>query len=345
MRSIALSVLSVENGGTRNQSETREGTNKMIWRTVVGLVGGWVWLNVSCLAFGDEPNGFTVKKTSEGVLVSENGQKVLFYQQQPKSQNGRYTRANYVHPLYSLDGQVLTEDFPADHRHHRGIFWAWHQLWLGDKKLGDAWSTQNFLARVKSVETSQEDAEQLTIHTQVDWTTSLVTDEKGQPVPLVREDTQITAHARQKDWRLVDFEIRLRALKPDVKIGGSEDRKGYGGFSVRVELKPETQFRDPNGPVKPQITAVKAGPWLDIANDRNGVAILDHPRNPGYPQPWILRQQRSMQNPAYPGREPVHLSQDKPLVLRYRLVIHDGRLDRETLDQLQTEWAKSRDEN
>lgn len=311
----------------------------MMLRFVVGLISGVIGFGVSATGYCEKPTGFSVERTSEGVLVSENGQKVLFYQQKPKSEEGRYERANYIHPLYSLDGKVLTEDFPADHRHHRGIFWAWHQLWLGDKKLGDAWTTQNFLARVKSVKTVQNNSDKMSIHAQVDWTTSLPTDGKGQPFPIVKENTTITAHARQENWRLVDFEIRLLAQKPAVKIGGSEDRKGYGGFSVRLGLTPETRFRDTNGPVQPQTTAVKAGPWIDIASEQSGVAILDHPANPGYPQPWILRQKRSMQNPAYPGREPIKLSPEKPLVFKYRLVIHDGRLGRDTLDGLHNRWA------
>ena len=48
-----------------------------------------------------------------------------------------------------------------------------------------------------------------------------------------------------------------------------------------------------------------------------------------------------MQNPAYPGREPVALSQTEPLIFKYRLVIHEGPLDRETLNRLQEEWAKT----
>ena len=53
----------------------------------------------------------------------------------------------------------------------------------------------------------------------------------------------------------------------------------------------------------------------------SGVTILVHPTSPGFPQRWILRQARSMQNPVYPGREPVPLSDEKPLTLRYRLVL------------------------
>ncbi|SVB38186.1 uncharacterized protein METZ01_LOCUS191040, partial [marine metagenome] len=54
------------------------------------------------------------KVTADGVLVTEGDAKVLFYQRTTKSRDGKHARANYVHPLYDLNGNVLTEDFPAD---------------------------------------------------------------------------------------------------------------------------------------------------------------------------------------------------------------------------------------
>jgi Family of unknown function (DUF6807) len=296
----------------------------------------------SSLGLAEAEGRLSWQISEEGVLVQEADQKVLFYQKQPKAENGRYMRANYVHPLYDLKGEVLTEDFPADHRHHRGIFWAWHQLWLGDQQLGDAWTTQDFLAKVQTVEVIQpEDPLKLRLLTKVNWTSNRLKDDKGEAIPVVEERATITVHARKPAFRLVDFEIQLKALKPGVKLGGSDDEKGYGGFSARVKLSPETRLRGTHGPVEPQTGAVKAGPWMDFSTPQTGVAILDHPANPGYPQPWILRGQRSMQNSAYPGREPVAVSQAKPLLLKYRLVIHDGSLDQTALDALQQAWAKS----
>ena len=70
----------------------------------------------------------------------------------------------------------------------------------------------------------------------------------------------------------------------------------------------------------------------------SGVAILTHPSVPGFPQRWILRKSKSMQNPVYPGRVPVLLSREKPLVLRYRLVIHRGDAQQARIDQLQREY-------
>ncbi len=55
-----------------------------------------------------------------------------------------YDRSSYVHPIHGLDGEVLTDDFPADHRHHHGLFWTWphvvvdgkdYDLWLGGKGI------------------------------------------------------------------------------------------------------------------------------------------------------------------------------------------------------------------
>ena len=277
--------------------------------------------------------------SGEGVLVKEGDQNVLFYQKQPKSQNGRYLRANYLHPVYDLKGEVITEDFPADHRHHRGIYWAWHQLWVDGKQLGDAWTTQSFLAKVRHASTKKEDNEILRLITIVHWTSDLLKDERGRAAAVVDERTVITVYPRRETYRALDFRIVLKALKPGVKIGGSEDAKGYGGFSVRVKLSPETKFQGTNGPVEPQTNAVKAGPWIDFSTKETGVAILDHPQNPGYPQGWILRKERSMQNPAYPGREPVAIPEDKPLELRYRVIIHDGSLGKAELDQMQKDLA------
>ena len=92
----------------------------------------------------EEKSPFQIRDTDEGVLVQESGKKVLFYQQRPRSIAGEYERSNYIHPLYGLDGEILTEDFPRDHLHHRGVFWAWHHVSVGGKKIGDPWEARDF---------------------------------------------------------------------------------------------------------------------------------------------------------------------------------------------------------
>ena len=91
-------------------------------------------------------------------------------------------------------------------------------------------------------------------------------------------------------------------------------------------------------------TPVEAGPWLDFSGhfqkdgEVSGLAILCHRSLPGYPQRWILRRAQSMQNAVYPGREPVLLSREEPLVLRYRLILHRGDAQQIDLDTLQAQY-------
>ena len=93
---------------------------------------------------GSADQGFTFKESPQGVELSENGNPVFFYQKEPKSANGEYHFNHYLHPLYSVNGDTLTEEFPDDHLHHRGVFWAWHQIYVGEKSLGDGWMMENF---------------------------------------------------------------------------------------------------------------------------------------------------------------------------------------------------------
>ena len=284
-----------------------------------------------CLSTIGLSQGISLEIQDNGVLFKEGEDSVLFYQTANKALNGKHKRSNYIHPMYSLDGQILTEDFPADHPHHRGIFWAWHQLYVGDKRIGDAWEIVDFKWEVLSIEELNKPGEKC-IKAHVIWKSPLWLDENGNEKPLVSEFTTITVYPTRKNYRQIDVEISLIAREPNTQIGGSEDEKGYGGFSPRIRLVEDIIFTSSNGPVKPQNIPVKAGGWMDITGplgregSRAGVTILSHPQNPGYPNPWILRSQNSMQNAVYPypGSEPIVLSDIEPTILRYRILVHNG---------------------
>jgi hypothetical protein len=302
-------------------------------------------LTLGCRSAKHQPlNPIEILETDEGFNITEAGEKIMSYQRRHKSINGKYLRANYIHPLYGLDGEILTEDFPADHPHHRGIFWAWHQVWLGDEKLGDCWAAQNFFWDVYDAEILTIDPQSRALKLHVYWKSPILTDADGKQQPFVEETTTIRVHRAEKDIRKIDFQIDLLALKDGMRLGGSEDAKGYGGFTTRIPLPDGLKFTSTNGPVEPANLSVEAGPWLDFSGNlggqgkTSGLAILCHSSSPGYPQRWILRRRGSAQNPVYPGRHPVPLSREKPLVLRYRLIIHRGDVNHINLDRLQAEY-------
>ena len=275
--------------------------------------------------------------------MKENGKPVFFYQKEPKSLDGKYVCDNYLHPLYSLSGDTLTEEFPADHPYHRGIFWAWHQVHIDNKSVGDGWVMENIEQKVVDVQTVINDhVGQLEINAL--WKSPLYENKK----PFIAEHTTISLHPLEDSVRKIDFAIRLKALVPHVEIGGADDEKGYGGLCARIRLPEDIIFTSANGMVTPQTYQVKAGPWMDFSasygknNEMEGIAILCHPKTPNYPAPWILRAEKSMQNIVFPGRDRVTLPTEGFIILYYRLIVHSGNADDLNLSKLQLEYAEKK---
>ena len=284
-------------------------------------------------------------KNAKGVLVSQQETPILQYQANPKSRNGSHRRANYIHPLYGLDGRVLTQDFPPDHPHHRGIFWAWHQLTMSGSAAGDGWLADAFDWNVRTIEVISK-ASSIRIKNEVIWQSEKLVDSDAKPIPLVREMNVIEVHRVDGDQRYIDFEIELLALQPNLSIGGSNDSKGYGGFSVRVKQPPDLKFLTSRGFKTATKLQMDCGNWVDLVGQfgktktSSGIAILVHPESAGYPQKWILRDQaKSMQNPVYPGKKPVSLSMTNSTTLRYRLIIHSQTLTTAELDRAHQTYA------
>ena len=286
---------------------------------------------------------FTTTKTHEGIEISENGKRILFYQQVPKSLNGKYARGGYVHPLYSLNEKVLTEDFPEDHPYHHGIFWAWHQFILNNKSIADGWTYENLYW--KPIELKIENKRKsITLHSEMIWQSML---ENNKLTGVIKENTTITVRASSVKYRVIDFDILLAPLVDSLKLGGSDDTKGYGGFCLRLKLPADISFFSKGSIITPKETTVEAGPWMDFTGSfdgasfpKSGIAVFCKEPAPGDSQPWILRKEGSMQNVPFPGRTPVTLPR-KGWRLQYRLVIHNGEIDNDELRKLYQEYIHS----
>jgi len=264
-----------------------------------------------------------------GFLFIEGKDSVCFYQKNQKEREGEYQRCNYIHPLYGLDNTRLTEDFPADHLHHRGVFWAWHQILIDNLQVSDGWELKNFSQKVTDLEFRQLKGIGY-LNTTVDWSSPQW--ESGDE-PYLQEKTSITMYPKNGNYRRIDFEIKLKALTDRLRIGGSDDEKGYSGFSVRLKLPADVGFSGEKGTIKPANTAVESGNFVKIdgsflkSGKKGGVVMASNPQNPAPSNSWILRKATSMQNIAYPGRQPVSIPFDEPLVLKYSLLIFTGDMN------------------
>ena len=291
-----------------------------------------------CLTVSSFAQKLQFKKTSNGILLEEDHQTRFFYQTATKSLDGQYPRANYIHPLYGLNGEVLTEDFPDDHLHHHGIFWSWHQLFAEGKRVGDPWISEGVAWEVKKTRTKTR-KNKAEINAQINWIQTVDNQ------PIVQEYLLITFERMEDDVFALTFDIELKALVDGVKIGGSEDAKGYGGFSPRFFLPEDIVFESTEGKVEPHNLPVQAGPWMNMKGGfdpatglQSGIVIMGEPEKlPSY-QGWILRSAKSMQNMAFPGQEPIAIEKGKRLSFRNQILVHKDL----TAEQIQGYYKRFR---
>ncbi len=280
-----------------------------------------------CLSFGGKAQINMVVKEG-GFLLMDGKDSLFFYQKSPKDMEGKYSRCNYIHPLYGADNSRLTEDFPADHLHHRGIFWAWHQILIDNKFIADGWELKNFQQKVTDIEFRLQKGIGY-LNVTADWISPLWMEGSA---PYLQEETAVTIYPKVGNYRRLDFEIKLNSLTDHLSIGGSDDEKGYSGFSIRLKLPEDVSFLGESGLVEPMNAAISAGNSMKIYGSflkdgkKGGVAILSNPQNPAPSGSWIIRKKASMQNVAYPGRKPVVIPVDRPLVLKYSLLVFQGEL-------------------
>lgn len=261
------------------------------------------------------------EESVEGVLLKEDGQPRFFYRIAPDSIR-QYARGDYVHPLYGLDGEMLTEDFPEDHLHHHGIFWAWHQLYAEGKRVGDTWLNEGLRWDIQKVKPTIKNKTAI-VNAETLWKRT------SDGEPILKESLTIRFKRLDKEAFSLTFDIKLTALMDSLAIGGSEDEKGYGGFSARLKLPENVTFNSNGGEIQPQNLAVQAGPWINIvgnfdpsANTSSGVVLMGEPNKlPSY-HGWILREASSMQNMAFPGKEPIQIKKGKPLEFRNQVLVH-----------------------
>ncbi len=290
---------------------------------------------------------FSFKTELDALNLYYGEQPCLAYQTGTRAYDGRYARANYLHPLYGIGGAVLTQDFPEDHRHHRGVFWTWHQLYAGSLRIGDPWLCEGIRWEVEVLET-QARRKRASLRARVYWLAGDTAPDTA-PDTLLREDLHLQVRQRNKSTRTIDFDITLHAMAPGIRIGGSEDAKGYGGFSVRLNTANPLTFSNANGRVQPQTTAVEAGGWVraegvfnTLLPRQTAVVMMCEPEQLPQFQGWILRRENSMQNAAFPGRQPIAIPVDAPLRFRNRLLLYQGSMKDKKVERYYRRFLRKR---
>ncbi|HOE13155.1 MAG TPA: PmoA family protein [bacterium] len=232
-------------------------------------------------------------------------------------------RSCYVHPIMGLDGETVSGDFPKDHYHHRGLFWAWQRVTIGDKTY-DPWTLAGMKSRFEKWEIRETGPVCAVLGIRTGWYIL----ESG--VKAVDERAQITVYPAGKVGRIVDVDLTLEALGQPARIAG-EIKKGYSGFNFRAAPRLEQVITTVNGVVSENSNMVPS-PWGDFSaqfgnGERwSGVSIFQNEKNPLFPSGWCLRPYGFL-GVDFPGTEFFELKPGEPVHLGYRIWIHRGQTE------------------
>jgi hypothetical protein len=257
--------------------------------------------------------------------LTENGKPVFDYNFGAILKDGfaeKERRSAYLHPVYAPDGTILTDDFPRDHPHHRGISWAW-------PVVNVAGTTFNFWeldgkSRQQFVRWTAREADAQGAHLGVEnaWV--------AEGRRIVKELVDMRVKSPAANQRSLEFVLMLEAVDAPVRIAGSDGlsqgrRKGYGGFSMRFAPRAPatTRIRTDLGLLTRDELLIPHA-WAELEGlfgsrpERARIEIDQS--NPDYPNGWLLRH-FGILNPCFPGLTEYLLEPGKPLVLKYRVIL------------------------
>ena len=244
-----------------------------------------------------------------GMQLSRGGKPVFVYNygmMLPAGVPERYRRSSYIHPLWAPNGAVLTDDFPKDHYHHRGLSWMWPHV-IVDGKDYDQWVVGGLHTRFLRWQAREAGADSAHLAVENGW---FVGERQ-----VLKESVDVVATADG-----LALTLTFDALTPLQIQGTHEGNKGYGGLGMRFAPRRNTVLTTDKG-MEPKDTDLVPHPWAELQGDfaeGRGAARIDiDPSNPAYPNGWCLRNYGFL-GVNYPGLDPVSLTLGKPLVMKYR---------------------------
>jgi len=221
--------------------------------------------SVVAVAAPFQPQGrsFTLEAAPNGKILKDPAGRVVLAYLTSKPDGLAGNSACCIHPLNTLGGERVTDLAPPDHKDHRGLFFAWHNVEFkkGDEILkGDFWGWGRFAPienRVivnKDVRLVRSDPRRAELIVENDWTID--------QHPVMHESSTIGV-SEERSARVLDLSYRFTS-DYDVTV----NQMAFTGACFRCRKEGPYTFFDSNGEVKlPDSTATNpasdwpARPW------------------------------------------------------------------------------------
>lgn len=290
---------------------------------------------------------YTLDPVANGKALMDADRRVVLAYLTSKPDGLAGNSACCIHPFHTLGGVRVTDLAPPDHRDHRGIFLAWHNVEFrkGEDTLkGDFWGWGRFAPIQDRVIVNREvslvraDAQSAEVRVVNAWTIAGA---------AVMEETTTIVTGQEQGARVLDLAFRFRSADNDVTL----NQMAFTGFTVRCRKDGTYTFvdsdgevtleRHPNSMATNPATDWPARPWyahqVTLADGPIvSVAVIDHPDNP--PSLWHGARAVSFLNPCVSALQPIQIARGGALTLRYRVAAFDGAAPVRVLDTMAAAW-------
>ncbi|WP_417747592.1 PmoA family protein [Rosistilla oblonga] len=258
--------------------------------------------------------------------------------------DAKYPRP-FFYPLVGPSGTSLTRmghPGAADHDHHRSVWFAHHDVdgftfWADGK--GTSIRQKNWYAyedgNDESVMAStcgwfDPEGNELM---QQDLVAALIPGEAGQYALELQSEFKPGEGRDSVQLGKTNFGfLAVRVAKTiSTHFGGGRLTNSEGGEGEPAIFGKPARWVDYSGPV-----AVGSGP--DRTTQTEGITFFDHPENPRYPTHWHVRADGWM-GASFGMHEAFEITSEKPLRLRYLLLVHAGPYDEQVATAAHKQFA------
>lgn len=283
----------------------------------------------------------TAKKEGTHYVFRAGDREIVRYQAEPgplprPDIRPEYQRGGYLFPVLTPSGNAVADDYPPNHIHHHGVWWAWTKTSFAGTQP-DFWNMGDRKGRVEFVAVDRvwekDDAAGLVARHQ--FVSLLATP----PVTALHESWELTVRAADdgRPRHLID-------LTSTQRCAGSEPLKlpkyHYGGLGFRGlrawDGAANCQFLTSNGITDRLKGNTSTARWLWVGGPAEhgiaGITLLSHPSNFRAPQPLRLHPTEPFVCFAPQQAGDMEITPDRPYISRYRLVIADGRPEPDEID-------------
>lgn len=333
-------VYLVEASGTNPQTipaqiETKNGAADRLWFILPGKLAAGA-TRIFNLRAGqiDVKNKVTIKDTGKGYQIRIGARPVLNYNYKhipaPDSLDPLYGRSAHIHPIWTPDGKIVSDEFPPDHAHQSGQFLAYTKAKF-EGRATNFWEIKSKKGRVRFRKLISKQAGPVFAELKVEQEHVDLTGPEEKPALMEVWTIRVWNRPEQEpDFWIYDITSEARCgtdsslTLPKYHYGGMAIRGGRGWS------KENCRFLTSNGKTRANGNHDRSR-WCDISGTTDkkdgwsGFTILSHPANFRFPEPVRIHPSMPYMvfTPSALGDWKIEPGQ--PNISRYRFLVHDGQ--------------------